>query len=157
MTTDSSSSAGIPIGSSVSSVHVQHHDLVVSCWPIRDSMASRIVLAAVVVSTAIVAWWTQQLVVPIVMGLLLFCCLMRLWLPSRFEIGPIGITRVFLGRRKHLPWYLTDRIEHCPDGVRVYPRTGGAGLSAFHAIHIYDRESAEQLHELTGKYHSPAS
>ena len=100
MTTDSSSSAGIPIGSSVSSVHVQHHDLIVSCWPIRDSMASRLVLAAVVVSTAIVAWWTQQLVVPIVMGLLLFCCLIRLWLPSRFEIGPIGITRIFLGRRQ---------------------------------------------------------
>jgi hypothetical protein len=150
MVSESSSGSQRP-GSSVSTSQ-QQRELSVSCWPLRDSLASMLGLASIVMLATGVLLFTGQPWMSLFVLLVLLICTWRLWLPIRYDFAATGITRTCLGRRHQIPWYRVVRADRCQDGIRLYPHSGNSRLASLQALHIYSADQAESLHELLDRY-----
>jgi len=148
---DESSSDSRKPGSSVSTSR-QLRELSVSCWPLRDSLASMLGMASIVMLASAVFLYTRQPWMSLFVLLVLLVCTWRLWLPVRYDFAATGITRTCLGRRHQIPWYRVVRADRCQDGIRLYPDSGNSRLASLHALHIYSAGQVESLHELLDRY-----
>ena len=147
---ESESSSQQP-GSSVSK-SLQLWELSVSCWPLRNSLASMLGLASLVILAGAVFLYTRQPWMSLFVLLVLLVCTWRLWLPVRYDFTATGITRTCLGRQHQIPWYRVVRADRCEDGIRLYPRSGNARLAGLHALHIYSTGEVDSLHQIADRY-----
>lgn len=90
------------------------------------------------------------------MGLLclavLNAAIWRLWVPTFFEIGPKGIWRTVLGRRRCLPWHAIVRHEITRRGILLLCDPDWAPPAPFRGLYIRWRDHREQLTELVQYY-----
>ncbi len=64
----------------------------------------------------------------------------RFWLPVRFQLSPLGVVQICLGRQRFIPWRHIKRHETLRSGVMLFFSTERSPLSLLSTLYIGWRE-----------------
>jgi hypothetical protein len=127
-------------------IRVAPQDVTLSVWGLRDLgwYGWLNLLLAGGVSYG-VAWITGLPWAGWIALAVLLATLWRFWLPTRYELGPQGISQTVLGRTSRIPWTAILNYEIRPRGVMLYADAVLTPLSAVRGLYLPWGSQREQV------------